>query len=106
MTEKSKTGFFARMRARLNKGDSWLTRDIGEMVAGRRIDEDTLEELETRLLMADVGMEATMRIIKALEKKISRKEVDDYYALLRALKEILLDVLRPAERPPLEFEAA
>lgn len=105
MAEKSKPGFFARMRARLNKGDSWLTRDIGELVAGRRIDEDTLDELETRLLTADVGMEATTRIVKALEKKISRKEVGDYDALLRALKEILLDVLRPVEEPPLAFEA-
>lgn len=102
--EKSKPGFFARMRARLNRGDSWLTRDLGELVAGRKIDEDTLEELETRLLTADVGMEATTRIITALEKKISRKEVEDYDALRAALKGVLLEILRPVQQP-LQFAA-
>ncbi|HEX6928131.1 MAG TPA: signal recognition particle receptor subunit alpha, partial [Gammaproteobacteria bacterium] len=73
MNDKTRSpGLFSRLRARLNRGDSWLTRDIGELVAGKRIDEDTLDELETRLLQADVGVEATLRIIKTLEKKISR----------------------------------
>jgi len=106
MNEKnsSQPGLFARLRARLNRGDSWLTRDIGELIAGRKIDDDTLDELETRLLTADVGMEATTRIVKALEKKISRKEVDDFAALQRALKSILLEILAPLEKP-LGFEA-
>lgn len=101
MNEKAsnKPGLFARLRARLNRGDSWLTKDIGELIAGKKIDDDTLDELETRLLMADVGMEATTRIIKALEKKISRKEVDDFAALQRALKGILLEILAPLEEP-------
>lgn len=104
MNDKEKTGFFARLRSRLNKGDSWLTRDIGELVSGKKIDEDTLDELETRLLMADVGMEATTRIIKTLEKKISRKEVNDLDALMRALKNVLLEILAPVQQA-LSFEA-
>lgn len=104
MTDKEKTGFFARLRSRLNKGDSWLTRDIGELVSGRKIDEDTLDELETRLLMADVGMEATTRIIRSLEKKISRKEVNDLDALMVALKNVLLEILAPVQQR-LFFEA-
>lgn len=101
--KEKKSGFFSRLRSRLNKGDSWLTRDIGELVAGKHIDEDTLEELETRLLMADVGMEATTRIIKTLQQKISRKEVNDVDALMRALEAVLLDILAPVQQP-LDFE--
>lgn len=108
MTDQAKEktpGLFARLRSRLNRGDSWLTKDIGELIAGKRIDEDTLEELETRLLTADVGMEATSRIIKALEKKISRREVEDMDALLRALKTILLEILQPVQQS-LEYKVA
>ena len=92
-------GLFSRLRARLNRGDSWLTKDIGELVAGKKIDEETLEELETRLLMADVGVEATTRVMRALEKKVSRREVDDVDALRRALKSILLEILQPVQQP-------
>lgn len=97
-------GLFSRLRARLNRGDSWLTKDIGELVAGKKIDEETLEELETRLLMADVGVEATTRVMRALEKKVSRREVDDVDALRRALKSILLEILQPVQQP-LVFDA-
>jgi len=48
--------------------------------------------------MADVGMDATLRITKALEKKISRREVDDVDALRRALRDILLEILRPVQQ--------
>lgn len=106
MTEKSVSpGLFSRLRSRLNRGDSWLTRDIGELVAGKKIDDDTLEELETRLLMADVGVEATTRIIQSLEKKISRREVADVAALRGTLKRILLEILAPVAQPVV-FERA
>ena len=47
--ESEKQGFFSRLRARLNRGDSFLTRDLGELFRGRQIDAAALEELETRL---------------------------------------------------------
>ncbi len=53
--EQEKLGFFGRLRARLNRGDSFLTRDLGELFRGRQIDAAALEELETRLLTADAG---------------------------------------------------
>lgn len=106
MTETApRQGLFSRLRAKLNRGDSWLTRDIGELVAGRRIDEDTLEELETRLLTADVGVDATTRIIHALQKKISRKEVEDLDSLLRALRNILIEILAPVAQGAPEYIA-
>ncbi|HUL47951.1 MAG TPA: signal recognition particle receptor subunit alpha, partial [Steroidobacteraceae bacterium] len=62
-TPPSRPGFLTRLRQRLNRGDSWLTRDLGELVRGRRIDAQILEELETRLITADVGVAATARIL-------------------------------------------
>src|SRR5690348_17343977 len=59
-------GFFKRLRARLNRGNSWLTYDLANLFRGRKIDAQALEELETRLLSADVGVEATEHILAGL----------------------------------------
>ncbi|MEO0345286.1 MAG: signal recognition particle-docking protein FtsY [Pseudomonadota bacterium] len=100
MTEKdAQPGFFKRLRKRLNRGDSWLTRDITEFVPGGRIDDETLEEIETRLLMADVGVETTENIMAALNKTLARKEKRDAEALRDGLQRTLTDVLKPGEAP-------
>ncbi len=94
-----KAGFFTRLRARLNKGDSWLTYDLANLLPGGKIDETVLDELETRLITADVGVETTERILSGLRKKVARKELADLNALLAALRGSLLEVLAPVERP-------
>ncbi|MEL6949039.1 MAG: signal recognition particle-docking protein FtsY [Pseudomonadota bacterium] len=100
MTENdAQPGFFKRLRARLNRGDSWLTRDITEFVPGGRIDDETLEEIETRLLMADVGVDTTENIMGALNKNLARKEKRDAEALRDGLQRTLTDVLKPGEAP-------
>ena len=110
MTEKTtdsdakKPGFIKRLRARLNKGDSWLTYDLANLVPGGKIDEDTLEELETRLILADVGVETTGRIISDLERRLARKELKDVEALANSLKNGITDLLRPVA-VPLEIPA-
>ncbi len=78
-------GFFKRLRAKLNQGPAWLTADLGELLPGRKIDADILDELETRLITADVGAEATRRILDELRRRVARKELDDVDALLEAL---------------------
>ncbi len=78
-------GFFKRLRAKLNQGPAWLTTDIAELLPGRKIDAEILDELETRLITADVGIEATGRILDDLRKRVARKELDDVDALLKAL---------------------
>ena len=72
-----RVGFVKRLRARLNRGDSWLTTDIADLVPGGRIDEDTLDELEAQLVMADVGVETSADIIGGLQKRLARKELKD-----------------------------
>ncbi len=94
-----KSGFFKRLRQRLNRGDSWLTRDISELMPGGRIDAELLEELETRLLLADAGVEASSEIINGLNKQVARKELQDADALLRALQSAISEILRPCEQP-------
>ncbi len=94
-----KDGFIRRLRARLNRGDSWLTYDLANLAPGGRIDDDTLEELESLLVMADVGVDTTGRIIGDLQKRLARKELRDIEALQRGLKASLCDILQPVEKP-------
>ena len=88
-------GFFARLRAKVNRGASW----VGDLLPGRKIDDELLEELETRLLTADVGMDATQAILGELHRKVARKELADADALLGALRASLVGILQPVQQP-------
>ena len=88
-----------RLRARLNSGDSWLTYDLANLIPGGSIDDDVLDELESRLVMADVGVEATERIIEQLRRRLARKELKDVEALMQGLKKALTEILSSVERP-------
>src|ERR1700755_3623324 len=90
-------GFFKRLRAKLNVGPAWLTTDIAELLPGRKIDADILDELETRLITADVGVEATRQILEELRRRVARKELDDVKALLKALHLAMFGILKPVE---------
>ena len=95
-----KDGLFKRLRSGLSKTGNTLTEGMGALVLGKKkIDEDVLEELETRLLMADVGIEATQRIIDDLTKRVARNELDDNDALMTALYEEMIKILRPVAKP-------
>jgi fused signal recognition particle receptor len=92
-------GFFKRLRARLNRGNSWITVDIAELVRGRAIDAAILDELETRLLAADVGVEATQYILESLRRRVARNELADVDALIGALRATLTEILTPCAKP-------
>ena len=92
-------GFFKRLRAKLNPADSWLSYDLANLVPGRKIDAEILEELETHLITADVGVEATTRILDDLRNRVARKELDDVEALRRQLHASMVDILQPVEQP-------
>jgi fused signal recognition particle receptor len=91
-------GFFKRLRAKLNQGPAWLTTDIAELLPGRKIDAEILDDLETRLIMADVGVEASSRILEDLRRRVARKELNDVDALLEALQEAMSQILAPVEQ--------
>jgi fused signal recognition particle receptor len=92
-------GFIKRLRARLNRGDSWLTYDLANLAPGGKIDEDALEELESMLVMADVGIDTTSRIIEDLQQSLARKELKDLESLRNGLRRSLVDILAPVEQP-------
>lgn len=94
-----KTGFIKRLRARLNSGNSWLTYDLANLAPGGKIDEEVLEDLESGLVMADVGVDATEKIIGDLQKSLARKELKDVDALRDGLVRNMLGILSPVEQP-------
>ena len=96
---ETRQGFISRLRARLNKGDSWLTYDLAKLAPGGKIDEDVLEELESLLVMADVGIETTERIIGDLQRRLARRELKDVDSLRAGLRQALIDILAPVAAP-------
>lgn len=96
---ENKEGFIKRLRSRLNRGDSWLSYDLANLVPGGTIDEDVLDELESLLVMADVGVETTELIIGDLKKSLARKELKDLAALRAGLEQAVLKILQPVEQP-------
>jgi fused signal recognition particle receptor len=95
----SRPGLIARLRAKLNRGNSWLTYDLANLLPGGKIDENVLDELETRLIAADVGIETTDKILGSLRKRVQRKELSDLNALLGALRSAMLEILVPVAQP-------
>jgi len=99
-SENSKRGgFIKRLRARLNSGDSWLSYDLANLAPGGKIDEDVLGDLETQLVMADVGVDTTEAIISGLQKRLARKELKDIDALRQGLRQSMTEVLRRVQEP-------
>ncbi|WP_257297075.1 signal recognition particle-docking protein FtsY [Endozoicomonas sp. YOMI1] len=97
---EAKGGFFARMRQGLSKTRNVLVEGVAELFIGKKeIDDDLLDELETQLLVADVGVEATTDIIEKLTRKVNYQELDDADALMAALQSELADILEPADQP-------
>lgn len=101
-TEKApaKLGFFARLKQGLSKTSASIGEGMASLFLGKKaIDDDLLDELETRLLTADVGVEATTAIMQNLARRVSRKELADSGALYKALQEELASLLKPVEQP-------
>ncbi|MFK7829978.1 MAG: signal recognition particle-docking protein FtsY [Congregibacter sp.] len=98
--ESASDGFFGRLKRGLGRTSDSLAAGVGNLFLGQKtIDAELLEELESQLLMADVGIEATGDIIESLTERVSRKELDDAQALMQALREQLLAILQPCEQP-------
>ncbi len=93
-------GWFARLKQGLSKTSASLGEGMASLFLGKKaIDDDLLDELETRLLTADVGVEATTAIVQSLTKRVARKELADSDALYKALQQELNDLLKPVEQP-------
>lgn len=93
---KNKTGFFSRLRQKLSGGKG-LGLSLGW--AGRKMDAELEEELETQLLLADVGIEASEIIIDGLRKRVGGKSINDESEVRKALQQSVADLLRPHAKP-------
>ena len=93
-------GLLGRLGKALRKTRSVIADGIAEIVGSRTsIDDALLEDIETILLTADVGVEATQRIVGSLEARVSRREMADGTALLASLESDMLEILEPVEAP-------
>lgn len=98
MSDTPKAGLFGRLKKGLSKTSSALSEGLGNLLIGQReIDDELLEDIETQLLVSDVGIDATNTIIENLTSQVARKELADANALLKSLQNELADVLRPSE---------
>jgi fused signal recognition particle receptor len=92
-------GVFSRLKQGLSRTSGQLAAGVGKLLLGRKeIDAELLEDLETELLMADVGMEATGEIIASLTDQVSRKELTDPAALYAGLQRELTTLLEGSEQ--------
>ena len=92
--DSNKPGLFQRLKSGLARTRANFTDGLANLVLGRKqIDDELLEDLETLLLTADVGVDATRRIIDELTDRIKRKALADPDALVDALKHLLEDIL-------------
>nr|WP_240945977.1 signal recognition particle-docking protein FtsY [Pseudomaricurvus alkylphenolicus] len=97
---KSKESIWARIKAGLSRTSANFAEGLGLLFLGKKeIDDDLLEEIETQLLVADVGLEATTDIIDKLTERVERKQLSDPQALYEALKESLMELLKKVESP-------
>lgn len=93
-------GMFSRLKNVLTRTRGTLTEGLANLVLGKKaIDAAVLEELETQLLLADVGVEATQTIVNDLTGRVQRKQLADASALFAALREDMQALLQPCSKP-------
>jgi fused signal recognition particle receptor len=88
-----------RLKKGLAKTRSQLGNQLAGLFGGGKIDEDVYEELETILLTSDVGVNATQALLEDIRSRVKRQSLSDTSELKSALKESLMDLLAPLERP-------
>jgi len=93
-TAEAKRGWMTRLRAGLSK----TSRNIGTLFVGVKVDEALFEELETALLMADAGVEATEYLLGELRRRVKSERIETAEGVKAALRALLIDLLRPLEK--------
>ncbi|KGK15689.1 signal recognition particle-docking protein FtsY [Vibrio navarrensis] len=97
--EKPSESFFARLKRSLSRTKANIGAGFFGLFKGKKIDDELFEELEEQLLIADVGMDTTLKIIENLTEKASRSDLRDGEALYGLLKEEMAEILAKVEQP-------
>ncbi|MDF5083125.1 signal recognition particle-docking protein FtsY [Vibrio parahaemolyticus] len=103
--EKPTESFLARLKRSLSRTKANIGAGFFGLFSGKKIDDDLFEELEEQLLIADVGMDTTTKIINNLTEKASRGDLKDGEALYSLLKEEMAEILSKVEQP-LEIDSS
>ena len=95
-----KKSWSTRLKDGLQRTRNKFSNKLSNLILGKKIiDDDLFEDLETLLLSADVGVEATQKILDELTAQVSRKALTNPEALAASLKKILVSILKPCEQP-------
>ena len=92
-------GMFSRMRARLNKGDSWLTYDLGRLFTADKLGEDAIDVLGDRLLLGDAGVDATTWLTERLTNELRAGRIKNEAQLRAVLRAALSELIEPCAKP-------
>jgi len=93
--QEVKKSWLSRLKTGLSKTSSSLT----TLFVGAKIDDDLYEELESALLMADAGVDATHTLLDSLKKRVKEKKLTDAAQVKAALRDLMIDMLKPLEKP-------
>jgi len=94
------TGFFGKLKAGLSKTQSNIFGGFGDLLQDKKsIDAAFLDDLEERLLVADLGIHATTKIVDALHSSIKRNEINDHDQLRQSLNVVMHNILDPVQKP-------
>jgi fused signal recognition particle receptor len=99
VTADKKPGFFARLKQGLSKTSQNLGNGLASLFLGKKIDDDLYEELETQLLMADVGVDTSQKLIKQLVQHADRRQLKDADSLYEKLQQEMASLLDDVEKP-------
>lgn len=95
----SQDSALCRLRRKINRGDSWLTYDLGRLFTADKLNDDAIEEIEERLLLADAGVEAATWLSAYLRREVMSGRIKTAPQLRATLRAALLELLRPCDKP-------
>ena len=96
---EKKSGFFTRLKEGLKRTKENFGSGFFSLFKGKKIDDELFEELEERLLIADVGVDTTLKVIRSLTESASRKQLKDGEALYQLLQDELSAIIEPVSKP-------
>ncbi|MCH8013922.1 MAG: signal recognition particle receptor subunit alpha, partial [Candidatus Dadabacteria bacterium] len=102
--EETKEGLFARLRRGLSKTQAGLLGRLGEILSKREIDESLWDDFEETLIMADLGVNTTMKLRENIETKLSKQSLSSAESITDTLKEEILEILRNAQGAPIKAD--
>ncbi|MCK5709945.1 MAG: signal recognition particle-docking protein FtsY, partial [Deltaproteobacteria bacterium] len=104
--EETKEGLFARLRRGLSKTQAGLLGGLGDIISKREIDDSLWDDFEETLIMADLGVNTTMKLRENIETKLSKQSLSTPESITDTLKEEILEILKSAEGAPIKADVS